>query len=198
MALLLQRAQAIKPDFLLTAGNARDIAEICLRVDGLPLAIELAAARLKLLSPQALLARLSQRLQVLTGGVQDAPARQQTLRNTIQWSYDLLTTEEQRLFRRLCVFVGGCTLEAIEAVCAALPDGVGQVLEGVTSLLDKSLLQQSEHEAGEPRLSILETLREYGLECLHTVNAHVRSIYTKLELNSRSALTRYAIEQHLL
>jgi predicted ATPase/DNA-binding CsgD family transcriptional regulator len=166
VALLLQRAQAIKPDFLLTAGNARDIAEICQRLDGLPLAIELAAARLKLLSPQALLARLSHRLQVLTAGVQDAPARQQTLRNTIQWSYDLLTDEEQCLFRRLSAFVGGCTLEAIEAVCAALPDGVGQVLEGVTSLLDKSLLHQSEHEIGEPRLSILETLREYGLDCL--------------------------------
>ena len=166
VALLLQRAQALKPDFQLTAGNARAIAEMCLRLDGLPLAIELAAARLKLLSPQALLARLSHRLQVLTAGVQDAPVRQQTLRNTIQWSYDLLTAEEQRLFRRLCVFVAGCTLEAIEAICAALPDGAEQVLEGVTSLLDKSLLQQSEPEAGEPRLSMLETLREYGLECL--------------------------------
>ncbi len=131
-------------DFLLTADDARDIAEICLRLDGLPLAIELAAARLKLLSPHALLARLSHRLEVLTAGVQDAPARQQTLRNTILWSYDLLTVEEQRLFRRLCVFVAGCTLEAVDALCAALPDSVGQVLEGVTSLLDKSLLQQSE------------------------------------------------------
>jgi predicted ATPase/DNA-binding CsgD family transcriptional regulator len=166
VVLLLQRAQALKPDFQLTAGNARTIAEICLRLDGLPLAIELAAARLKLLSPQALLARLSHRLQVLTSGVQDAPVRQQTLRNTIAWSYDLLDAAEQRLFRRLSVFVGGCTLEAIEAICAALPDGVGQVLESVTSLLDKGLLQRSEREAGEPRLHMLETLREYGLECL--------------------------------
>jgi predicted ATPase/DNA-binding CsgD family transcriptional regulator len=175
VALLLQRAQAIKPDFLLTAGNTRDIAEICLRLDGLPLAIELAAARLKLLSPQALLARLSHRLQVLTGGVQDAPTRQQTLRNTIQWSYDLLTTEEQRLFRRLCIFVAGCTVKAIEAVCAALPASVGQVLEGVSSLLDKSLLQQSWPEAGEPRLSMLETLQEYGLECLRE-SAEVQTV----------------------
>src|SRR5258706_2329436 len=100
-------------------------------------------------------------------GVRKALARQQTWRDALRWSYDLLTAEEQRLFRRLCVFVGGCTLEAVETVCAALPDGVGQALEGVTSLLDKSLLQQSEHEAGEPRLSMLETLREYGLDCLH-------------------------------
>src|SRR5262249_47333287 len=142
---------------------------------GLPLAIELAAARLKLLSPQTLLVRLSHRLQVLTAGVQDAPARQQTLRNTIQWSYDLLTAEEQRLFRHLCVFVAGCTLEAVEAVCAALPDSMGQVLEGVTSLLDKSPLHQSEPEAGEPRLSMLETLREYGLECLRE-SAEVESV----------------------
>ncbi len=167
VALFVQRAQAIKPDFQLTADNARTIAEICQHLDGLPLAIELAAARIKLLSPQALLARLSHRLQVLTGGVQDAPARQQTLRDTLRWSYDLLTAEEQRLFQRLSAFVGGYTLEAVEAVCAALPDGVGQVLEGVTSLLDKSLLHQSGPEAGEPRLSMLETLREYGLECLH-------------------------------
>jgi predicted ATPase/DNA-binding CsgD family transcriptional regulator len=167
VALFVQRAQAIKPTFQLTLGNARAIAECCLHLDGLPLAIELAAARIKLLSPQALLARLSHRLQVLTGGVQDAPVRQQTLRNTIAWSYDLLDAAEQRLFRRLSVFVAGCTLEAVEAICTALPNGVGQVLEGVSSLLDKGLLQQSEQESGEPRLRMLETLREYGLECLH-------------------------------
>jgi predicted ATPase/DNA-binding CsgD family transcriptional regulator len=166
VTLFVQRTKAIKPDFQLTADNAGTITEICLCLDGLPLAIELAAARMKLLSPQALLARLSHRLQVLTGGVQDAPVRQQTLRDTIQWSYDLLTTEEQRLFRRLSVFVAGCTLEGLETVCAALPDAAGQVLEGVTSLLDKSLLQQSEPEVGAPRLGMLETLREYGLECL--------------------------------
>jgi predicted ATPase len=103
----------------------------------------------------------------LTGGVRDAPARQQTLRNTIQWSYDLLTTQEQRLFRRLSIFVGGCTLEAIEAVCAALDkDSAGQILDGVASLIDKSLLRQMEEEREEPRFVILETIREYGLEAL--------------------------------
>jgi predicted ATPase/DNA-binding CsgD family transcriptional regulator len=172
--LFLQRAQAAKPTFQITPANARLIAEICTHLDGLPLALELAAARIKLLSPQALLARLEHRLQVLTGGTQDAPARQQTLRNTIDWSYHLLNPYEQRLFRRLSVFVGGFTLEAIEAVHAAPHDGSGQVLEGVASLIDKSLLQQTEHEGGEPRLTLLETLREYGRECLgKSGEAHV-------------------------
>jgi predicted ATPase/DNA-binding CsgD family transcriptional regulator len=169
VTLFVQRAQAIKPDFLLTAGNARTIAEICRHLDGLPLALELAAARSKLLSPQALLARLSHRLQVLTSGVQDAPVRQQTLRNTLAWSYDLLSAGEQRLFRWLSVFVGGCTLEAAEAVCQS-PQEVGEhspsVLEGIASLLDKSLVQQKERDGEAPRLVLLETLREFGLECL--------------------------------
>jgi len=169
VALFVQRAQAIKPGFQLTTSNARTIAEICLHLDGLPLALELAAARSKLLSPQALLARLSHRLQVLTGGVQDAPVRQQTLRNTLAWSYDLLTAQEKRLFRWLSVFVGGCTLEAAEAVCQAHhEDGEhpSSVLEGIASLLDKSLVQQTEREGEAPRLVLLETLREFGLECL--------------------------------
>jgi predicted ATPase/DNA-binding CsgD family transcriptional regulator len=164
--LFLQRAQAIRPDFQLKTDNAATIAQICLRLDGLPLAIELAAARVKVLAPQALLARLNRRLRVLTGGAHDLPLRQRTLRNTLAWSYELLTQEEQRLFRRLAVFVGGCTLEAIEAVCAALDDGTDQVLEGVSSLIDKSLLQHTEQEGEEPRLMMLETIREYGLECL--------------------------------
>jgi len=164
--LFLQRTQAIQPAFTLTSANARAIAEICVRLDGLPLAIELAAARIKLLPPQALLKRLSHRLEVLTGGAQDLPVRQQTLRNTLQWSYELLTEEEQRLFRWLSIFVGGCTLEAAEAVCEPGGEYVFSVLEGVASLLDKNLIQQTEREGEEPRLVMLETLREFGLECL--------------------------------
>jgi predicted ATPase/DNA-binding CsgD family transcriptional regulator len=168
--LFVLRTQAIQPAFRLTSVNARAIAAICVQLDGLPLAIELAAARTKLLPPQALLKRLSHRLLVLTGGAQDLPARQQTLRNTLQWSYDLLTAQEQRLFRWLAVFVGGCTLEAAEAVVhmgGKPANDLGMsVLEGVSSLIDKSLLRQTEQEGGEPRLSMLETLREYGLECL--------------------------------
>ncbi len=164
--LFIQRAQAIKSDFQVTADNAATIAEICLRLDGLPLAIELAAARIKLLSPHQLLSRLEHRLDVLTSGAQDLPERQQTLRNTLQWSYDLLTEREQRLFRWLSIFVGGCTLEAAEAVFRAGGDQVSSVLEGVASLLDKSLVQQTEREGEEPRLVMLETLRAFGLDCL--------------------------------
>ncbi len=166
--LFLQRAQAVKPDFQITDANARAIAEICVRLDGLPLAIELAAARMKLFPPQGLLMRLNHRLSVLTGASRDLPARQQTLRDTISWSYNLLDAAEQQLFRRLSVFVGGCTLEAVEAVCATGEDGgeAGQVLDRVASLIDKSLLQQTEQEGQEPRLVMLETIREYGLEVL--------------------------------
>jgi predicted ATPase/DNA-binding CsgD family transcriptional regulator len=164
--LFLLRTQAIQPAFGVTPANARAIAEICVRLDGLPLAIELAAARSKLLPPQALLKRLSHRLEVLTGGAQDLPARQQTLRNTLQWSYDLLTAEEQRLFRWLSIFVGGCTLEAAEAVCQVSGEQASSVLEGVASLLDKSLVQQTERDQEAPRLVLLETLREFGLACL--------------------------------
>ena len=146
------------------------MAAICVRLDGLPLAIELAAARMKLLSPQILLARLSRRLAILTGGARDMPTRQQTLRNTIEWSYHLLTAWEQRLFRRLSVFVGGCTLQAAEAVCTVPDDGAGQVLDGIASLVDKSLLKRLEQTgegSEEPRLLMLETIREYGLDEPH-------------------------------
>src|SRR5712691_7122498 len=169
VALFLQRAQAVKPEFQLTTTNARAVAEICVRLDGLPLAIELAAARMKLLSPQVLLTRLGRRLAILTGGGRDVPARQQTLRNTIEWSYQLLNAWEQRLFRWLSVFVGGCTLEAAEAVCTGSDDRAGQVLDGLASLVDKSLLQRMEQTgegSEEPRLLMLETIREYGLEAL--------------------------------
>ena len=167
VALFIARAQAVKLEFQVTDASTPAVAEICVRLDGLPLAIELAAARSKVLPPQALLARLGQRLAVLTSGPRDAPARQQTLRNTLAWSYNLLTTQEQQLFRRLSIFVGGCTLQAVEAVCAALEgNGAGAALEGVTSLIDKSLLRQRESEGGEPRFWMLQTLREFGLECL--------------------------------
>jgi DNA-binding CsgD family transcriptional regulator/tetratricopeptide (TPR) repeat protein len=149
-----------------TNANAPAVAKICVRLDGLPLAIELAAARIKLLPPQALLSRLEHRLQVLTGGAQDAPRRQQTLRNTIEWSYELLDAHGQRLFRRLSVFVGGCDLEAVEAVCTALDGGAEAVLDSVSTLLDESLLQHIEQEDGGTRLLMLETIREYGLEML--------------------------------
>ena len=165
--LFVSRAQATKPTFHLTATNAHAIAEICARLDGLPLAIELAAARAKVLSPQVLLARLERRLQVLTQGSIDLPERQQTLRNTLAWSYDLLSPQEQRLFRQLTAFVGGFTLEAVEAFSKMLGDEPMHVLEGVSSLLDKNLVQQTVQEREEePRFVLLETIREYGLERL--------------------------------
>ena len=169
VALFIQRAQAARHAFQLTTVNAAAIAGICIRLDGLPLAIELAAARIKLLSPQALLARLGQRLAVLTSGARDVPERHQTLHNTIEWSYHLLDGHEQRLFQRLSVFVGGCTLEAAEAACAALGEGdaTRSVFDGVASLIDKSFLRQSEPEGQEPRLLMLETIREYGWERLN-------------------------------
>jgi predicted ATPase/DNA-binding CsgD family transcriptional regulator len=166
VALFLERARAARPNFTITAANIRAIAGICVRLDGLPLAIELAGARIKLLPPQALLARLEHRMEVLTSGPQDVPARQQTLRNMLAWSYDLLDAAEQRLFRRLSIFVGGCTLEAAEGIYTALADIPAYVLDGVASLIDKSLLRQTDQEGEEPRLVMLETIREYGLECL--------------------------------
>lgn len=160
----------MQPDFLLTAANARAVAEICVHLDGLPLAIELAAARIRLLQPYALQARLTQRFSLLTKGSATLPARQQTLRDTLQWSYNLLETHEQRLFRCLSIFVGSFTLEAAEGVCRLFwQDGLdmaGSVLDGVDSLLEKSFLYQVQRQTGEPRLAMLETIREYGLECL--------------------------------
>ncbi len=168
VALFLQRAQAIKPDFQLTTANAAVIAKICLRLDGLPLAIELAAARIKLLSPQELLARLADPLTVLTDGPRDLPVRQQTLRNTLHWSYQLLSSWEQQLFRLLSVFVGGCTMEAAEAVATSQittePDHY--ILDGLSSLISKSLLLTIQQEGEPSRLFLLEIIREYGLECL--------------------------------
>ena len=166
VALFVQRAQMVKPQFVLSEDNAAAVAQICIRLDGLPLSIELAAARSKLLSSRALLGRLNHRLAVLTDGRQDAPTRQQTLRATLRWSYDLLNAQEQRCFRCLAIFVGGCTLEAAEAVCSAAVDLSFPVIDLVASLLDKSLLQQSDRDGDEPRLLMLETIREYALERL--------------------------------
>jgi predicted ATPase/class 3 adenylate cyclase len=169
--LFVDRCQAVKADFEITADNAPDIASICTHLDGLPLAIELAAARIRLFTPQALLGRLSDRLKILTGGARDLPARQQTMRGAIEWSYDLLSDEEKQLFRRLAVFKGGRTLEAIESVCDSenLPnEGRLQVdvLEGVQSLLDKSLLVEREGSDRQPRYWMLETIQEYASEKL--------------------------------
>ena len=171
--LFAQRARAASPDFVVTAANAAAVAAICRRLDGLPLAIELAAARVKMLPPEALLARIEKRLPLLTGGPRDQPVRLRTMRDAIAWSYDLLDAEEQALFRHLAVFAGGFTLDAADAM--AQPDGVwGEgansfatlTFDLVASLVDKSLLVRVEQARGEPRLLMLETVREYGLEQL--------------------------------
>ncbi|MGI8771490.1 MAG: tetratricopeptide repeat protein, partial [Acidobacteriaceae bacterium] len=166
VSLFRKRARAVKPDFEITEENSTAVATICVQLDGLPLAIELAAARIKLLSPSAMQVRLGSRLHLLTGGARDLPARQQTLRGAMDWSYDLLNTAEQRLFRRLSLFVGGCTLEAVEAVCDTRGDLELDVFDGMASLVDKSLVQQWERGAGEPRFTMLKTIRDYGLEQL--------------------------------
>jgi predicted ATPase/transcriptional regulator with XRE-family HTH domain len=160
--LFVERAQAASAGFALTDETAPEVAAICGRLDGLPLALELAAPRLKLLSPSALLARLHHALPLLTGGGWDAPARQQTLHDTIAWSYGLLEEGEQALFRRLGVFAGGCTLEAVEEVCAALESEDGDVLEGLASLVDASLLRVRERDGDEPRFAMLEIIREFA------------------------------------
>jgi len=160
--LFVERGQAVKEDFALTPDNLSAVSQICGRLDGLPLAIELAAARVKILPPAALLARLEHRLPLLIGGGRDLPARQQTMRDALTWSYDLLTVEEQTLFCRLAIFAGGFTLEAAEAVSTSPPF----VLDGVASLADKSLLRQEIGPDGESRYAMLETVREFGLEQL--------------------------------
>jgi predicted ATPase/tRNA A-37 threonylcarbamoyl transferase component Bud32 len=164
--LFIERAQAVKNEFVLTQENAPVVAAICARLDGLPLAIELAAARIKLLSPAAMLARLEGRLNLLTGGARDLPSRQRTLRGTVDWSYGLLNATEQALFRRLSVFAGGCTLEAVEAVCDTGGDLGLDVFDGMASMVDKSLAQQVEQADTETRFRMLLTLREYALERL--------------------------------
>lgn len=166
IALFLERAKAVKHDFTLSKENATAVATICSRLDGLPLAIELAASRVKVLSPTAMLTRLESSLNLLTGGARDLPVRQQTLRGTVNWSYSLLNAAEQSLVRRLSVFTGGCTLEAVEAVCDTKGDLGVDVLDGMSSIVDKSLIQQIEQPGVEPRFLMLSTIREYALERL--------------------------------
>ena len=172
--LFVQRARAVRPGFVLTAETLPAVLEIVHRLDGLPLAIELAAARVKVMPPATLLDRLQHRLPLLTGGSRDLPLRQQTMRDAIGWSYDLLSPAEQVLFRRLAVFVGGFTLDAAEAVGSGATDTSGKLLslsaldavEGLSSLVEQSLLRQSSGPGDEPRYQMLETVREFGLERL--------------------------------
>ena len=165
VALFAERAEAVQPDFAVDDDNAAAVAELCRRLDGLPLAIELVAARVKLLPPAELLARLHGPWLLSADGLRDVSARQRTLRGAIGWSYDLLTPVEQTLFTRLAVFVGGCTLEAAEMMCEDVLSPA-QVLDGIASLLDKSLLNREAGLYDEPRYAMLETMREYGLERL--------------------------------
>ena len=163
--LFVQRAQAADPAFQLTIENRRAVAGICAGLDGLPLAIELAAARVRLLEPAMILARLGQRFDFLRGGPLDLPERQQTLRRTFDWSYDLLTEPQQRLFRCLCVFAGGCTLEGVRDVCYSEGEEEDAVLEALSSLVDNSLLRRVPNP-DEPRFEMLDTVREYGMGLL--------------------------------
>jgi predicted ATPase len=166
--LFVARAQAVHPDFVLTPENARAVAGICRRVDGLPLAVELAAARIKVLPPAALLARLEPRLPLLTGGGRDLPQRQRTMRDAIAWSYDLLPSDEQELLRHLSVFAGGFTLEAVEAITGGLVSLGANAVDGVGSLLDKNLIRREEISGPDPRFTMLETVREFARDQLVT------------------------------
>jgi predicted ATPase/class 3 adenylate cyclase len=169
--LFIERAQAVRPGFRLTERNARAVAEICARLDGLPLAIELAATRTKVLAPEQILSRLERRLSILTSGSRSLPERQRTLRAAIAWSYDLLAEAERCLFARLSVFAGGWTFESAEAVCD--PAGLGlDALDGLTSLVDKSLVRTTDPSGGPARFSMLETIREFAQEQLEAGDDH--------------------------
>ena len=216
VALFVDRASCVRRDFQLSPDNASAVAAICAQLDGLPLALELAAARMRMLTPSALLARLldaagSPSLRLLTGGARDLPHRQQTLWDTVAWSYKLLAVDEQRLFRRLAVFAGGCTLEAVEAVCQFATDDApqGDVVDALASLVDSSLLQQYDTPDGEPRFYMLETIRAFAQEelalCAEELELRRRhASYYLVLVESTGALLfagqrklrRYAAEQH--
>lgn len=205
VALFVGRAQAIKPDFTLDETNAWAVAKISVWLDGLPLAIELAAARTRLFpEPAALLVRLQMRLPLLVGGRRDAPARQRTMWDAIGWSYDLLSEDEQALFRRLGVFVGGCTIEAAEVVAqAARPIGINVVF-GLESLIEASLLRVLPGYDGEPRPSMLETVREFALDQLDARGetpaarrAHAEFFIILAEINSEEAIYGIQLRESL-
>lgn len=198
VALFVQRAQAVRPAFALSASNAQAVAAICTRLDGLSLAIEMAAARAQLLTPAAPLARLEQPLSLLSTGTHDTPERHRTLRATLAWSYDLLLPAEQALVRRMAVFAGGCTLEAVGAVCAVAEELSGDLLDWLGSLLDKSLLTVTADAAGEPRFAMWETIREYAWEQLEasgeTTALRERHLAWSLALAEEAALGLHSNE----
>jgi predicted ATPase/class 3 adenylate cyclase len=197
--LFVDRAQSVKPDFTLTTGNAPDVVAICRRLDGWPLAIELAAARVRLLTPKAMLARLTRSLDVLSGGQRDLPDRHQTLRGTIAWSYDLLDPGGQALFRRLAVFAGGWSLEAAEAIVA---DGADDVLDGLMALIDHHLVQRHDVD-DEPRFTMLRTIADFGLEQLDAqgeafdLRAQHAAWFLELARSAEQSLDRRGQEQAL-
>lgn len=201
VALFLERAVAVNADFTATNDNAPAIAEICVRLDGLPLAIELAAARLDLFSPQAILQRLGNMLGLLTRGSTDLPFRQRTLRAAIDWSYRLLDPEEQMLFREMSVFAGGFTMEALEELCACGGMGRTDVLGNLASLVSKSLLSKSERPGGTDRFSLSEVLKEYALELLHYAGEDeaLKSAHTEyyLAFSDKASLQLDGPHQHL-
>jgi predicted ATPase len=204
VSLFVERARAIRNDFALTGENEPVVAEICDRLEGLPLAIELAAARVRILSPQAILARLERPLELLTDGARDLPARQQTLRDTIAWSYSLLSPYERRLFARLAGFAGCSRLESAEQICVLGDDGSpGRILDALARLVERNLLRRVHYANGEVRVAMLDTVREFALERLATTgeeqavrDAHA-AIYVEL---AETALLRYgtADEEHWL
>ncbi|HEY1016044.1 MAG TPA: tetratricopeptide repeat protein [Herpetosiphonaceae bacterium] len=193
LALFVAQAQRVQPDFVVTAENLPFLRDICRTVDGLPLALELAAARIRLLSPRTLAERLSQGLSTLTGGAWNLPPRHHTLRRTIDWSYALLEPPEQQLFARLAIFRGGARLEAIQRVCLEPGDLPLDLLDGLTSLLNKSLIRQEAGVGGEPRIMMLETIREYAAELL--AQQPVAAVIQQAHSLAMLQLTRQAEEQ---